>query len=96
MQDGDGAQPPGAGASRGGSDADDDDDDDDDDDAAPGPTSTAVRRDEALRGTATAAVIRPSKQVPVRGHAGACSPRRAPTHGGLRSIYKERGTFEKG
>ncbi len=73
MQDGDGAQPPGAGAGRGGSDADEDDDDDDDDDAAPGPTSTAARRDEALRGTATAAVIRPSKQVPARGYAGACS-----------------------
>jgi hypothetical protein len=74
VQEGDGAQPPGAGAGRGGSDADEDDNDDDSgDDAAPGPTSTAARRDEALRGTATAAVIRPSKQVPVRGHAGACS-----------------------
>lgn len=53
------------GGDDGGSDKDEDEDEDDDsgDGAEPGPTSTAARRDEALRGTAMAAVVRPSKQA---------------------------------
>ena len=62
MQARDGAQPGDPDRDAGDNDDDDDDDDDADDDA-PGPSSTAGRRGEALRGAATAAIVRPSKQV---------------------------------
>ncbi|KAK9846395.1 hypothetical protein WJX81_002949 [Elliptochloris bilobata] len=59
---GDEPRPEGDAAARPG-DGDEDANDDDDADAEPGPNSTAARRGEALKGSATAAIVRPSKQV---------------------------------